>query len=478
MNIELYTFDKKYKSTKQPTLNSGTTYDCYLKTSSSIISPTIELNLGLASNPSQWNYAYISDYGRYYWVTEWTFSGSSWFASLNVDVLASWKPYIGDTSMYIYRSSAEYNGNLIDTKYPTETGFAVDTIDLTEGTQKTKFSDGCYVVGIFGNNSNTSTVCYYVFTPTEFSNLIQSLYATANDSSLWGVIEKGIRNSIMDLSSYIKSCIWLPVSQSSITNSNTDPATTSIDVGAFSITGISCYPLTKYGDNVLYRMTVLQIPKHPQATTRGAYCNCKPYTSYKLVYMPYGVFNLDTLALRDNNYLVVSCKVDPISGTGVMRCFATPTDPNYPVTSTTEVCVSTARVGIELPVLLQSANINAIGGSLLSAGLSLTLGNPLMAGAFAGAVLGGANVSSQPIDKVGNVSGSFGMLNYNNLFESRFFTLVAEDNSANGRPLYAVRQPKNISGYIEGKSDNFSCPATDSEQTEIRHFIDNGFYYE
>lgn len=481
MNIEFYTFDKKYNSTKQPTLNSGTTYDCYLKTSSSIISPTIELNLGLASNPSQWNYAYVSDYGRYYWVTEWTFSGSSWFASLNVDVLASWKPYIGDTSMYIYRSSADYNGNLIDTKYPTETGFTLDTVDLNQGVQSPyDFSDGCYVVGIFGNNSNTSTVCYYVFTPAHFSELIQGLYATANDSSLWGVIEKGIRNSIMDLSSYIKSCIWLPVDIASVTNYYTDSPLTSIDVGAFSITNISCYPLTKYEASVSYKGVGFIIPKHPQASSRGSYCNCKPYTNYKLIIMPYGVFDIDTTALVNNKYFWVWCSVDPISGQGTLRCVATPEhydiDPNTPET---EVCVATARVGIELPVLLQSANINAMGGGLLSAGMAMTLGNPIMAGAFAGAVLGGANVSSQPIDKVGNVSGSFGMLNYQyNVFESRFFTLVAEDNSANGRPLYAVRQPKNISGYIEGKSDNFSCPATDSEQTEIRHFIDNGFYYE
>ena len=168
MNIEFYTFDKKYNSTKRPTLNSGTTYDCYLKTSSSIISPTIELNIGLTVNPSAFNYAYISDYGRYYWVSEWTFANSSWFASLNVDVLASWKPYIGDTNMYVYRSSADYNGYLIDTKYPTQTGFTLETVDLNQGTPITQFSDGCYVVGIFGNNSNTSTVCYYVFTPTHF----------------------------------------------------------------------------------------------------------------------------------------------------------------------------------------------------------------------------------------------------------------------------------------------------------------------
>ena len=478
MNIEFYTFDKKYNSTKRPTLNSGTTYDCYLKTSSSIISPTIELNIGLTVNPSAFNYAYISDYGRYYWVSEWTFANSSWFASLNVDVLASWKPYIGDTNMYVYRSSADYNGYLIDTKYPTQTGFTLETVDLNQGTPITQFSDGCYVVGIFGNNSNTSTVCYYVFTPTHFSTLIQSLYATANDTSLWGVIEKGIRNSIMDLSSYIKSCIWLPVSQAVLINS-TDSPLTSIDVGAFSITGIECYALTVYGENVLYRFEAFEIPRHPQASTRGAYCNCKPYTHYKLVFMPYGVFEIDTLSLQSNNYFVIQCLVDPISGSGVMRCYATPTDPNLPTTTMTEVCVATARVGIELPVLLQSANINAMGGGLTSAGFSMAMGNPVLAGVFAGAVLGCAQINSQPIDKVGNVSGSFGMLNYaHNVFECRFFTLVAENNSANGRPLYANRLPKNISGYIEGDSDNFSCPATDSEQTEIRRFIDNGFYYE
>lgn len=478
MKVKLYTFDKKYNSTKRPTA-TGTEFECLLKTSSSIISPTLELNIGLVSNPSAYNYAYIQAYERYYWVSEWTFTNTSWIASLTVDVLATWRPYIAETDMYVYRSSYEYNGRLIDTKYPSQTDFTLDTVNLNQGTPITQFADGCYVVGIFGNNVNTSTVCYYVFTPTQFSGLIQKLYATASDTSIWGVIERGIRNSIMDLSNYIKSCIWLPIDQAVITDKYNVSPLTSIDVGAFSLSGIECYPLTNYGTNVLYRFNAFQIPKHPQSSARGSYCNCKPYTSYKLVLMPYGVFELDTLALRDNNYLVIQCKVDPISGAGVMRCYATPTDPNLPTTTMTEVCVATARVGVELPVLLQSANVNAMGGALASAGMALTLGNPLMAGAFAGAVLGGASVASQPIDKVGNVSGSFGMLNYeHNVVECRFYLLANEDNNSNGRPLYAVRKPKNIAGYIEGESNDFSCPATDSELIEIKRFIDNGFYYE
>ena len=77
MKVKLYTFDKKYNSTKRPTA-TGTEFECLLKTSSSIISPTLELNIGLVSNPSAYNYAYIQAYERYYWVSEWTFTNTSW----------------------------------------------------------------------------------------------------------------------------------------------------------------------------------------------------------------------------------------------------------------------------------------------------------------------------------------------------------------------------------------------------------------
>ena len=108
MKVRFFTFSKKYNSTARPSTGYSE-YECVIKSSSDVITPTIELQIGLSANPSSFNYCYIPDYNRYYWVKDWTFYNHLWVATLNVDVLATWKPYIVNTSMFVYRASNEYD---------------------------------------------------------------------------------------------------------------------------------------------------------------------------------------------------------------------------------------------------------------------------------------------------------------------------------------------------------------------------------
>ena len=130
MLVRFYTFTKKLNSTARPT-GTYTEYDCVIKTSSDVITPTIELQMGLTTNPSAFNYCYIPDYNRYYWVKDRTFFNHIWIATLNVDVLATWKPYIGNTDMYVLRSSTAYDGKILDTKYHTLADVRFSKVNIT-----------------------------------------------------------------------------------------------------------------------------------------------------------------------------------------------------------------------------------------------------------------------------------------------------------------------------------------------------------
>ena len=70
MNVTFYTFAKRENSTAQPGAGiTSKTYDCKLKENTSIINPTIEIVKEAAQNYTDllsYNYAYISDFGRYY----------------------------------------------------------------------------------------------------------------------------------------------------------------------------------------------------------------------------------------------------------------------------------------------------------------------------------------------------------------------------------------------------------------------------
>ena len=86
MTISLYTTntDKRYLY-KQ--LGNGVTMTGTLKEQSNVIAPIITIEI---ENPSSYNYAYIEDFGRWYYITELTsLRANLWRISLRCDVLAS-----------------------------------------------------------------------------------------------------------------------------------------------------------------------------------------------------------------------------------------------------------------------------------------------------------------------------------------------------------------------------------------------------
>ena len=208
MKIYFFTFSKKYNSTAQPVISSGTEFDCVLKSDTGVIAPTIELNVGLTVNPSAYNFAYIPDFARYYWVTEWDFVQSTWIASLSVDVLATWKPYIGDTSMYVYRSSNEYDGNIPDNKYSSTADVTSSVATITAMAKKLK--DGYYIISVYGSgNTVGKTVSYFCFDSSNFAKFINAIYDYIDTDNFWvtagQTIVKGLRNSLFNISTGILS---------------------------------------------------------------------------------------------------------------------------------------------------------------------------------------------------------------------------------------------------------------------------------
>ena len=68
--VKLYTFSKRDNSTKGPLGTAGSEFSCVLKSGSGIMRPTLTFDFGRASDPSQYNYAYISDFDRYYFIED------------------------------------------------------------------------------------------------------------------------------------------------------------------------------------------------------------------------------------------------------------------------------------------------------------------------------------------------------------------------------------------------------------------------
>ena len=115
MNIILYqTFSERERINK--TLSNELTLTGTLRGESSVINPTFMIE---TSNPSSYNYCYISEFGRYYFITNITsVRNGLWKINCSVDVLMSFKTdilnlnvIVSDLSIGESRESTYINGS-------------------------------------------------------------------------------------------------------------------------------------------------------------------------------------------------------------------------------------------------------------------------------------------------------------------------------------------------------------------------------
>jgi hypothetical protein len=462
-------------------------YECVLKSNTGVIAPTIELNLGLVVNPSAYNFAYIPDFGRYYWVQEWDFVQSTWIASLSVDVLATWRPYIGDTDMYVYRSSYEYDGNIPDSMY-NSTADVTHSVSAIPSINK-KLTDGYYIISVYGNgNESNKTVSFFCFDSPNFAKFINRVYSYINVDSFWNIVGStiqtigtGIRNAFYNISDYIGGCMWSPLNPG-----DAQESVKYLYLGNYAmdlqngIDDIACFRIRDNVEGVVYNFAnSVLIPKHPQASTRGKCYNMAPYTKYKLVYLPFGVMDLDTVRLADFTYLKLDVRVDGITGQGILKIYgfngtqANPTD-------VTLLFVRTCKYLVDIPVVYTKTNLYGIMQNQQYEAINRSYVNKNATASLTAlhAIQSAYDLLNPEIDVTGKIGGMAEVDFTSNGLYAIFLGVADEDNDSNGRPLCKIRKPVNIPGYIEGESNSFSAPATESEMAEVKRFIESGFYYE
>ena len=171
MTVNFWSFTKKSNSTARPSATPAQSLDCKLKDQSGVLRPVLEV-AGI-SNPSALNYAQIPTYGRYYYVTDWTYYRGIWEASLQVDAMATYKNVIGSESKYVLRSAHARDINLVDDLYPSLT-WAVDEEYTGTFNWSRSITAGHFVVGIVNRSQHLGMpVTYYDIAPSEIRDLME-----------------------------------------------------------------------------------------------------------------------------------------------------------------------------------------------------------------------------------------------------------------------------------------------------------------
>lgn len=461
-NATFYTFSKRINSTKQP--SGGSSYSIELKAGSSAINPTIKLDVGQSGNPTAYNYAFISEFNRYYRIRDWRWEDRLWVADLSSDPLASFKSDIGSYTAYVSRAAAAYDGDIMDGYYPAKAEITETKSDATSGPTFTHtINNGCFVIGVQGDSAapNGGAVTYYAVKPDAIASLTNYLLDPQNYNIM--DIEEDLLKCIFNPMQFIVSCLWFPFDM--VLGSD------NIEVGWWTITtpALSCKVLS---DPVYTRNVVYPIPKHPQAASRGNYLNMQPYSEYIINAGPWGAIPIDNKQLLDETDLACVMNIDLMTGTGRLSILGK--------NSFAYVQDHVAQVGVPVQLgqnmLNQGALFNGIGSGVGTIGSAVGLHPGSMLTNGLAAIYDVASLTqAQPVSVSSN-----GSMAFNNLFNiiGRFLTIVDEDLASRGRPLCKPRQISGLSGYILCEDADPQIPCTSQELSEIVSYMNGGFYYE
>lgn len=464
--LKLGTFAKKRNSTAQPDMTGWAEYAVTLKNGSDLVNPSIYLHIPEAEAVN-YNYAYML--GSYYYIVQKSMDRKDLCTmQLQKDVLASYKSEIGSSNLFILRSSATYDGNIIDNHYPT-TGniYYGHSEDDTYTPAWATYGTGQYIVNVMGMASaSTGSSTLWKLTPAKFREFITGLYTNID-----GVQLSDVKAAVMKLlggspEKLVSSAMWFPALNFATA------AEENIVVGTWD-SGVRGNLIT----DPLFSLTPIElnIPKHPQASNRGAFLNLAPYSTYTLTLPIFGSINIDTTLIKDESTLYINIKVDATNGQAKARVHAG----NGPI-----IADLTAQLGSSIPLQGQSNGASMLSGITSTlAGLAGAALAP--AGAAAGAVISaGASGIGTAVNaltgtscSVGSAGGALALMVAPQL-NSVHLCVTDEDNLNNGRPYCRQSTPAALGGYMTAYKAPLSVSATVPEVDEIQNYLTSGFYYE
>lgn len=520
--VNFYQFSKRVNSTKRPANDTPTqAFDCEISTTTSLLTPSLivdftALQTGTpAYNPTVWTYVYIPVFNRYYFITNWTWANGVYICDLAVDTLATYKVDIYSASLYVLRATKKYNGNLIDTMYPA-TANVVDSC-ITKATpweSSISSTNGTFVIGVVGNDpENTAGVTYYALPLSAFRVFMRNLYTSTDWLDISpSEISSSLQKILFNPAQYVVSVMWFPM----VLTGAADTLEV-VRMGWWIIPAVTTFKLK---DRLWQTGEIeIDIPKHPQAASRGNWLNLSPYSVYTLEFWPFGTMPLDTTRIANVNTLVLSYVVDYITGTAILRVTAKGGNDAIIYTTTAQlgVPISLAHISYDISQLTATntllagatsvvTNNNIVGkvaagaksvvGGIKAALGVLTEGREAQIGAAqpyfedaASAVSGvvddvpaaiadsiGAAIGS-PVTKGAN--GSTAQLGLGVRVSAHFTKVAPEDNEHNGRPLCEVVKLSALDGgFVKCQSGDIDIIAPVDEKRAIAQFLTGGCYLE
>ncbi len=450
VNITLYSLSKRSNSTLRPAA-AGRAMSGTIKDACSLMEPDIVVNF----DPTGYNYFFVSEWDRYYWIRDIVHDKGLFVIRGAVDVLATWKNTILASQQYVLRSATTYDGDIIDTFYPAKAAGGVLNSRVSMG-----FSgSGTFVVGICGQGDSGLTgggTTYYLLSATQMEALVSWLYTDTNYSATQTALEDTTKYYFNPLQ-YIVSVMWVPYYLSGDESRR-------IKIGWWTtdLTGTLAYSF-----NVPPSVTV-PVPKHPSATSLTAYLNAEPFSRYRLYIPGAGEILLSGATLAKIDNVVINMTIDAITG-----------HVYYQITDGTNILAKMdGQLGV--PVALSQVTVNTIGAVINTAQAAFNTIAGLAVGMLNTGSIGNALESNQPtVSRTGADGGrSISYTNSSAILFLDYLTPVTDDNADFGRPLCQPRVLRGLAGFVQCMRPHIAIAGTRAEADSIESYLEGGVYLE
>lgn len=467
-----YTFSKRKNSTKVPT-GSGDSYTVTLKSGTSLLSPTLLLNI--SSRPT---YNYLSFEGRYYFVTDIvSVRNDLWEISCNVDALASWKSAIGATNANIlYATGGRID--IVDSRLPVESDVHVDsntagiTGDFSGFTHTTM---GICLVSIIGTGSFGT---YLLSSADDLTQLLKNIDTFS--STMITSPETGFQQLINSgkAGDNLKSALFLPIILSSMSNFGT---ATQLYLGAYPCTDANALPINGYKlNNPFFEASAtVTIPWRYNDWRRN-----NPYTKVYLYVPLVGTMSIPSSEIENEASIKALYCINALSGDVAIeikgntsgRALATASGNIAMSTPYGSASISGLKVASAIGVGLASVASVALGAVTGGAG-TVALGGGLatsasgLLNALGGESAGGGGLGGSAVTGL-----DLGLMCYtvsHDLTQSQtlFDTLI-------GKPVMKVEAIASYSGFVQTDGMCVIGAMTEAEHDMINSACDRGIYYE
>lgn len=485
MNATLYRLGKRKNSTYRPVSDDiHIDVDVLLKEGTSTLYPV----LSFAGDYTGYNYLYVQELGnRYYFINDWTFESGLWWASCEVDVLATYRTAIYTYNGFILRSAdaANRNRSVMD-ELAVKTAYVTRTYTNLSSPWIANLNAGQYVIGVINSDASSYGACsYYVLTGPQFGALKNFLmsapsYVTADFASF--DISEDLLKALFNPFQYIVSAMFFPVQAL-----GGGTAISSIPVGWWD-TGIAATRIepTPYG----FTMENITLAKHPQTYVGTekfySFLDSAEYCSYMLHFPPFKDITLDPAQIQRVSAIDLQLLIDPSTGLGSMTVVDH-------AAQTVILAYTEAQVGVPVQLAQMSTDMSSIKSTAISSavsGITQAINKSSILSVLGNFEETGRNI----ISGIGDVatagsarmlsSGSNGSLaayfNCKPQLQQLFNHVIEPDPGCCGYPSGYTEYLSSLSGYtlLYNAACPLPSPATSTEYEMVNNLLNSGFYCE